>query len=95
MRRKGDEVSTQQIGCDPAFGPAADSLADAAALGVDHFGVGVNDARLRVFREALELGYWVTPAVEISAFVDHVSNGGLAKQNQSINDVGGRVGVRF
>jgi len=48
-----------------------------------------------LFREALELGYWVTPAVEISAFVDHVSNGGLAKQNQSINDVGGRVGIRF
>ena len=72
------------------------------------FGPGFNDGLIAsnrpnrkalgshvLFREALELGYWVTPAVEISAFVDHVSNGGLAKQNQSINDVGGRVGVRF
>jgi len=48
-----------------------------------------------LFREALDLGYWVTPAVEFSVFLDHVSNGGLAKQNQSINDFGGRVGFRF
>jgi len=48
-----------------------------------------------LFREAFELGYMVTPLVQVSAFLDHVSNGGLAKQNQSINDVGGRIGVRF
>ena len=48
-----------------------------------------------LFREALELGYRITPAYEISAFIDHVSNGGLAKQNQSINDVGLRFGVGF
>ena len=48
-----------------------------------------------LFREALELGYRITPAYEISAFIDHVSNGGLAKQNQSINDVGVRFGVGF
>jgi hypothetical protein len=48
-----------------------------------------------LFREAIELGYLINPVYQISAFVDHVSNGGLAKQNQSINDVGVRLGVRF
>ena len=48
-----------------------------------------------LFREALELGYLINPVYQVSAFVDHVSNGGLAKQNQSINDVGIRLGVRF
>jgi hypothetical protein len=48
-----------------------------------------------LFREALELGYRVNPMIELSLFVDHVSNGGLAKQNQSINDFGGRIGIRF
>ena len=37
----------------------------------------------------------ITPILQVSGFIDHVSNGGLAKQNQSINDVGGRIGVRF
>ncbi|HEV2335723.1 MAG TPA: acyloxyacyl hydrolase [Stellaceae bacterium] len=48
-----------------------------------------------LFREALELGYQITPVYEISALLDHVSNGGLAKQNQSINDFGARFGIRF
>jgi lipid A 3-O-deacylase len=48
-----------------------------------------------LFREALELGYRITPVYQISGFIDHVSNGGLAKQNESINDVGVRFGVRF
>lgn len=48
-----------------------------------------------LFREALELGYLITPVYQVSGFIDHVSNGGLAKENQSINDVGIRFGVRF
>jgi hypothetical protein len=48
-----------------------------------------------LFREAFELGYQITPAYTVSGFFDHVSNGGLAKQNQSINDVGVRFGFRF
>jgi lipid A 3-O-deacylase len=48
-----------------------------------------------LFREALELGYRITPVYQVSGFIDHVSNGGLAKQNESINDVGVRFGVRF
>jgi hypothetical protein len=48
-----------------------------------------------LFREAVELGYRITPVYEVSVMVDHVSNGGLARFNQSINDVGLRLGVRF
>lgn len=48
-----------------------------------------------LFREAGELGYAFAPGFQISAYIDHVSNGGLAKQNQSINDVGLRLGIRF
>jgi hypothetical protein len=48
-----------------------------------------------LFREALELGYWITPRIQLSGYIDHVSNAGLAKQNQSINDVGARIGLRF
>jgi lipid A 3-O-deacylase len=48
-----------------------------------------------LFREALELGYRITPVYQVSVLIDHVSNGGLAKQNQSINDLGIRLGVRF
>lgn len=48
-----------------------------------------------LFREAFDLGYLITPVYQVSLFIDHVSNGGLAKQNQSINDVGVRLGFRF
>lgn len=48
-----------------------------------------------LFREAFELGYRITPVYEISAFLDHVSNAGFARYNQSINDFGGRIGIRF
>jgi NAD(P)-dependent dehydrogenase (short-subunit alcohol dehydrogenase family) len=67
------------------------------ALLLETTAVDSTDARSAdlLFREALELGYLITPVYQVSAFVDHVSNGGLAKQNQSINDVGVRLGVRF
>jgi len=48
-----------------------------------------------LFREAGELGYQINETWEISAYLDHISNGGLAKYNQSINDVGLRLGYRF
>lgn len=48
-----------------------------------------------LFREAFDLGYLITPVYQVSLFIDHVSNGGLAKQNESINDFGVRFGVRF
>jgi lipid A 3-O-deacylase len=48
-----------------------------------------------LFREAVELGYRINPVWQISLFIDHESDAGLAKQNESLNDVGGRVGIRF
>jgi lipid A 3-O-deacylase len=48
-----------------------------------------------LFREAFEVGYRINPVWTISAFIDHVSNGGLARFNQSLNDVGARIGMRF
>jgi len=48
-----------------------------------------------LFREGLDLGYQINPTWIVSAHIDHISNGGLAKANQSINDVGLRLGYRF
>jgi hypothetical protein len=72
------------------------------------FGPGFNDGNIGpprpdrkalgshvLFREALELGYRITPRYEVSVYVDHVSNAGFARFNQSLNELGGRFGVRF
>jgi len=72
------------------------------------FGPGLNDGQLHngnaqrkalgshiLFREALDLGYQINPSWEISVYLDHISNGGLAKENQSVNDLGIRLGYRF
>lgn len=72
------------------------------------FGPSFNDGELRtsrpdrkslgsnvLFREAFELGYRINPVYQISAFFDHTSNAGLARENQSINDAGIRLGIRF
>ena len=48
-----------------------------------------------LFRESLELGYQVTPIVSISAFVDHMSNANLARQNAGLSDAGIRFGFKF
>jgi len=81
---------------------------DDAILFSFFFGPGFNDGMIQssrgdwkalgnhvLFRESFELGYMVTPTVQLSIFLDHISNGGLAKENQSINDLGGRIGFRF
>jgi hypothetical protein len=72
------------------------------------FGPGFNDGKIGpapddrkalgsylLFREAAEIGYQINATWSVSTYLDHISNGGLAKYNQSINDVGVRVGVRF
>lgn len=72
------------------------------------FGPGFNDGNIApprpnhkalgshvLFREALELGYRITPQYEISVYADHVSNAGFARYNQSLNELGGRFGIRF
>jgi lipid A 3-O-deacylase len=72
------------------------------------FGPGFNDGHLRpsgpdrkalgshvLFRPAIELGYRIAPQYEVSVYADHVSNAGFARFNQSLNEVGGRFGIRF
>ena len=72
------------------------------------FGPSFNDGLLRtskpdrkslgsnvLFREAFEFGYRINPVYQVSVMLDHTSNAGLAKENQSINDFGLRLGVRF
>lgn len=72
------------------------------------FGPGFNDGQIHngnserkalgsnvLFRVGLDLGYQINPVWVISAHIDHISNGGLAKENQSINDLGIRLGYRF
>ena len=72
------------------------------------FGPGFNNGNLNeanpqrkalgshiLFREAFDLGYQINPVYQVSAYIDHISNGGLAKYNQSVNDIGIRLGIRF
>ena len=71
-------------------------------------GPGFNDGQLHngcaqrralgshvLFRKAAELGYQINEAWRISGYLDHISNGGLAKEDQSINDLGMRLAYRF
>src|SRR5207237_6158059 len=55
VSRKCDEVPAQQIGRDPALRLASHALANAAAFGVNHLGIGVDDAGIRMLRQALQL----------------------------------------
>jgi lipid A 3-O-deacylase len=80
---------------------------DGVTFGI-FFGPGFNDGFIKspipsrkslgsnvLFREALEFGYRLNPVYQISAYIDHVSNAGFARYNQSLNDVGVRFGVGF
>ncbi|HTV89007.1 MAG TPA: acyloxyacyl hydrolase [Stellaceae bacterium] len=48
-----------------------------------------------LFREAAELGYRINPVWTVSLLLDHESNAGFARYNQSLNDIGARIGIRF
>ena len=48
-----------------------------------------------LFRESAEIGYQITPAISISAILDHISNANLANHNAGITSAGGRVGLKF
>jgi len=48
-----------------------------------------------LFRESLELGYQMTPAFSVSAYLDHMSNANLAAQNAGLTDAGIRFDFRF
>ena len=48
-----------------------------------------------LFRESAELGYQITPMVNISAILDHISNANLAPRNAGITSAGARLGFKF
>ena len=48
-----------------------------------------------LFRESLELGYQLNPAISVSAILDHISNANLASRNAGITSAGARIGVKF
>lgn len=45
-----------------------------------------------LFHVGAEIGYQINPAVSVSLFVDHDSNGGTARRNQGLNSLGLRLG---
>ena len=48
-----------------------------------------------LFRESVEFGYQLTRGLNVSVMFDHLSNAGLSTYNQSLNDLGVRVGFTF
>lgn len=48
-----------------------------------------------LFRAGGEIGYQFTSRYSVSLFLDHMSNGGLARENQGLNTLGLRFGVGF
>ncbi len=48
-----------------------------------------------LFREAIELGYQITPVYSISGIVDHISNADLGSHNAGITSAGARLGFKF
>jgi len=48
-----------------------------------------------LFRESLELGYQLTPAISVSAILDHISNANLARRNAGVTSAGARLGFKF
>src|SRR5882757_2160719 len=48
-----------------------------------------------LFRESAELGYQLTPGINVSALLDHMSNANLGRHNMGITSAGARFGFRF
>ncbi|HEX3538073.1 MAG TPA: acyloxyacyl hydrolase [Stellaceae bacterium] len=48
-----------------------------------------------LFRESAELGYAINPRINVSAFLDHISNANLAPRNAGITSAGARLGFKF
>jgi lipid A 3-O-deacylase len=48
-----------------------------------------------LFQLSADLGYQITPRWSAMLYFDHSSNGHLADHNQSLNNIGLRVGLRF
>lgn len=48
-----------------------------------------------LFRESAELGYQLTPTINVSVILDHISNANLAPRNAGITSAGARFGFKF
>ena len=70
-------------------GAVHDGFIDSAPPGRKKLGSPV------LFRESAELGYQFLPGVNISAFVDHMSNANLGNHNAGITSAGARLGFKF
>jgi lipid A 3-O-deacylase len=70
-------------------GALQDGYVDSAPAGRKRLGSVI------LFREAVELGYQITPVYSISAIVDHISNANLGNHNAGITSAGARIGIKF
>jgi len=81
---------------------------DDGFFGYFTFGPSVNDGKIStndphrkslgshvLFREGGDLGYQITARVSVAAFIDHISNAGLANRNEGITNGGVRFGYKF
>jgi lipid A 3-O-deacylase len=57
----------------------------------NHKGLGT---RL-LFHESVELGYRLSPKINVGAFLDHVSNANIGRSNPGITNIGLRAGYVF
>jgi lipid A 3-O-deacylase len=47
------------------------------------------------FKEGLDLGYQFNDVVSIAAYLDHISNAGIASRNEGLTSAGVRMGYKF
>ena len=48
-----------------------------------------------LFHVPLELGYYANPRTMVSAYLDHISNGNTANENEGLDSIGARSGYIF
>ena len=48
-----------------------------------------------LFREGLDLGYYVAPKISVSLFFDHESDAGITHKNEGLDAAGVRIGLGF
>jgi lipid A 3-O-deacylase len=48
-----------------------------------------------LFKEGLDLGYQINEVVNVAAYLDHISNAGLATRNEGLTSAGVRFGYKF
>jgi lipid A 3-O-deacylase len=70
-------------------GALQDGYEDSAPPGRKKLGSAI------LFREAVELGYQITPVYSISGIVDHISNANLGTHNAGMTSAGARFGIKF